>query len=97
MKLKEYISVFAVQFSRFNKQELYNYCINVRENGDYHTFEHRILFDMFRIVNRNDNYRIYDEMNARYPTMTSTHILTMLKAAFKHAFGCDVNTFITRH
>lgn len=97
MKLKEYVLEYAKLFSKFNPTELHNYIVAVRDNQDYHILENRILWDMYRRVNRYTDYRIYDEIREKYPDAKDAHTLTMLKAAFKQTFGCDVNTFITRY
>lgn len=97
MKLKEYVQAYANLFNKFNPTELHNYIVYVRDNEDYHTLENRILWDMYRRVNHYTEFSLYDEIRAKYPDVKDAHTLTMLKAAFKQAFGCDVNTFITRH
>ena len=94
MKLKEYVPVYAQQFASFNPHDLCNYISYVRKNFEYNSLENCILWELFRRVNRVNNYMLYDEMRINYPGVNDSHILTMLKAAFKMCFGSDVETFV---
>ena len=93
MKLKEYVPIYADQFARLNRHDLHNYINFVRENYEYNSLENRILWDLYRIINRADNYVLFYEIRENYPGVNDKHILTMLKAAFKMCFGYDVETF----
>lgn len=93
MKLKEYVPIYADLFARFNHHDLHNYINFVRKNHEYNSLENFILWDLYRRINRADNYALYDEIRAKYPGVNDKHIFTMLKAAFKRAFGTDVETF----
>lgn len=94
MKLKEYVPVYAQQFASFNRHDLHNYINFVRKNFEYNSLENYILWELFIRVNRAGNYMLYDEMRINYPGVNDSHILTMLKAAFKMCFGSDVETFV---
>lgn len=93
MKLKVYVNVYAEQFARFNRYDLHNYINFVRKNFEYNSLENYILWGLFRLLNYADNYALYDEIRINYPDANDSHILTMLKAAFKKCFGSDVETF----
>lgn len=93
MKLKEYVPIYADLFARFNRHDLHNYINFVRKNHEYNSLENFILWDLYRRLNRADNYALYDEIREKYPDVNDKHILTMLKAAFKMCFGYDVETF----
>ena len=93
MKLKEYAPIYADQFARFNRHDLHNYINFVRKNHEYNSLENFILWDLYRRINRADNFALFDEIRAKYPDANDKHILTMLKAAFKMCFGYDVETF----
>ena len=94
MKLKVYVPVYAEQFAHFNRHDLHNYISFVRKNFEYNSLENCILWQLFMRVNHADNYMLYDEMRINYPDVNDSHILTMLKAAFKMCFGSDVETFV---
>lgn len=89
MKLKVYVPVYADKFAFFNRHDLHNYI-----SFEYNSLENRILWELFMRVNYDDNYMLYDEMRINYPDVNDSHILTMLKAAFKMCFGSDVETFV---
>lgn len=93
MKLKVYVPVYADLFARFNRYDMQNYINFIRKNCEYNSLENYILWDLFRRENHADNYALYDEIRINYPDVNDKHILTMLKAAFKKCFGCDVETF----
>lgn len=92
MKLKEYVPIYADLFARFNRHDLQNYINFARKNHMYNSLENFILWDLYRRLNRVDNFALYDEICAKYPDVNDKHILTMLKAAFKMCFGYDVET-----
>lgn len=93
MKLKEYVPIYADLFARFKRHDLHNYINFVRKNHEYNSLENFILWDLYRRLNRADNFALYDEIRTKYPDVNDKHILTMLKAAFKMCFGYDVETF----
>lgn len=93
MKLKVYVPVYAEKFASFNRYDLHNYINFIRKNCKYDSLENCILWDLFFRVNHADNYMLFDEIRINYPDANDTHILTMLKAAFKMCFGSDVETF----
>ena len=93
MKLKEYVPIYADLFEHFNRNDLHNYINFVRESHEYNSLEKFILWDLYRRLNRADNFALADEIQAKYPDVNDKHILTMLKAAFKTCFGYDVETF----
>lgn len=93
MKLKEYVPIYADQFARFNRHDLYNYINFVRKNCEYNSLEAYILWDLYRRINHADHFVLYDEIRTKYPDANDKHIFTMLKAAFKMCFGYDVETF----
>lgn len=93
MKLKEYVPIYADLFARLNCHDLSNYINYIRTFCEYNSLENYILWDLFRRVNHADHYALYDEIRINYPDVNDKHILTMLKAAFKMCFGCDVETF----
>ena len=93
MKLKEYVTIYADRFARFNRHDLHNYINFVRKNCKYKSLEGYILWDLYFRINHADHFVLFDEMREKYPDANDNHILTMLKAAFKMCFGYDVETF----
>ena len=86
MKLKEYVPIYANKFSRFDRKDVYNFIVYVILHENF------VLWHLYRVLNRADNFAMFDELRGKYPDAKDTHILTMLKAAFKMNFGLDVET-----
>lgn len=94
MKLKEYVPVYADKFARFDRAAFHNFVEFIRDNHEYNSLEAAVLWNVYQRLNRQDNFALYDEIRAKYPDVNDSHILTMLKAAFKRAIGSDVETFV---
>lgn len=92
MKLKEYVHVYAAKLARFTCQYMHDYIKFVVLYRKYNSLENYILWSLYRYLNRCDNFVVYDEIYEKYPDTKDSHVLTMLKAAFKMQFGVDVET-----
>ena len=92
MKLKEYVPIYANKFSRFDSKGVYNFIVYVRLHEHCDSLENFVLWHLFRVLNRADNFATFDELRGKYTDVKDSHILTMLKAAFKTHFGLDVET-----
>lgn len=95
MKLKDYVTPVSELFAKFEVYELHYYIGRVVSKGNYSDLECRILWDMWCSVERATNYALFDEIMEKHPDTLDSHMLTMLKAAFKQAFGCNVYDFYT--
>lgn len=93
MKLKEYVPVYADKLAHLDRAAFHGFIEFIRSNGKYNSLEAVVLWTVYRKLNRQDNFALFDEIRAKYPDVNDKHIFTMLKAAFKLAFGTDVETF----
>ena len=92
MKLKEYVPIYANKFSRFERKTVHDFITFARLHNSYDSLENFVLWHLYRVLNRADNFVTFDEIRAKYPDVNDRHILTMLKAAFRMHFGADVET-----
>lgn len=92
MNMKEYVPVYADIFARFGHQRMRNYINYVRHNCKYNSLENYVLWSLYRYINREDGFVLFDAIHTKYPNTKDAHVLTMLKAAFKMQFGVDVET-----